>query len=286
MVKILAICRGGNCRSVALAYLCRYEFGHDAIAYGWEKGDSSTLSMLCTWADFIVVMQKEFVCFVPKEFGKKIRICDVGEDRWCNSFNPELLGIIKSLWPKVLDTGDPKMGHDSEDKKYLKIDLACGQNKQPGYWGVDIWEGPGVDQVVNLEQYPWPWVDNSVSDLFCSHYIEHVSDLIPFMEECYRILVPDGKLVVLAPYYTSMRCWQDPTHKQAISEASFLYYNAGWRQANRLTHYPIKSDFDFGYSYILAPEWAGRSPEAQQFAIRHYWNVVSDIHLTLTKRKM
>ena len=32
---------------------------------------------------------------------------------------------------------------------------------------------------------------------------------------------------IWAPYYTSMRCWQDPTHTRAISEATFLYANKG-----------------------------------------------------------
>ena len=81
-----------------------------------------------------------------------------------------------------------------------------------------------------------------------------------------------------------MRCWQDPTHKRAISEATFLYFNKEWRKANNLSHYNIESDFDFVYGYDIAPEWANRSEEARSFAIKHYTNVINDIHVTLTKR--
>lgn len=104
------------------------------------------------------------------------------------------------------------------------------------------------------------------------------------MNECHRILKPGGKMQVIAPYYTSIRCWQDPTHKRAISEATFLYFNKQWRETNGLGHYPITADFDFEYGYQLEPDWANRSHEAQAFAIRTYCNVVSDIMLTLTKR--
>lgn len=167
----------------------------------------------------------------------------------------------------------------------LKIDLACGQNKQEGFFGVDITPGENVDAVVDLEQFPWPIESDSVEEIFCSHYVEHTSDLIKFMDEVYRILKPGGKIKIIAPYYNSIRCWQDPTHKRAISEATFFYFNKEWREANKLDHYNIKCDFDFSYGYELTPEWANRSEEARNFAIAHYTNVINDVHVVLTKKE-
>ena len=166
----------------------------------------------------------------------------------------------------------------------VKLDLACGQNKTEGYFGVDIAPGEKVDAVVDLEKYPWPIRTNSAEEIVCNHYLEHVTDLMAFMNEVYRILKPGGKITIVSPYYTSMRCWQDPTHKHAISEATFLYYNKGWRDTNKLDHYPIDCDFDYTYGYVVAPEWANRSDEARSFAIKYYWNVVSDIQAVLTKK--
>jgi len=165
-----------------------------------------------------------------------------------------------------------------------KLDLACGQNRQEGFFGIDIAPGENVDAVVDLESYPWPIESDSVEEVFCSHYIEHTPDIIKFMEELYRILKKDGKAKFIAPYYTSMRCWQDPTHKRAISEASFLYYNKEWRKNNKLDHYPITCDFDYTYGYDMDAEFANKHDEARNFAIKHYWNVVNDIHVVLTKR--
>ncbi|MBE3086934.1 MAG: methyltransferase domain-containing protein [Bacteroidetes bacterium] len=176
-----------------------------------------------------------------------------------------------------------------EEQKLIsqsKLDLACGQNRQEGYFGIDVKPGEKVDAVVDLEQFPWPIESESADDIFCSHYVEHTPDLIKFMDEVYRILKPGGKIKVIAPYDTSMRCWQDPTHKRAISEATFLYYNAEWRKTNKLDHYDIKSDFDYTYGYDIAMDWANRSDEARAFAIRHYNNVINDIHVVLTKREI
>jgi predicted SAM-dependent methyltransferase len=166
----------------------------------------------------------------------------------------------------------------------LKLDLACGQAKQEGYFGLDIAKGEKVDAVVDLEQFPWPIESESAEDIFCSHYIEHTPDLIKFMNEVYRILKPGGKIKIIAPYYNSIRCWQDPTHKRAISEATFLYYNKEWRTNNKLDHYPIDCDFDYTYGYDMAVEWANRSEEARNFAIKHYVNIINDLHVVLTKR--
>lgn len=166
-----------------------------------------------------------------------------------------------------------------------KIDLACGQNKVEGYFGIDIAAGDTVDAVVDLEVYPWPIETSSADDIVCNHYIEHVTDLMQFMNEVYRILKPGGKVKFVAPYYTSMRCWQDPTHKHAISEASFLYYNKKWRDDNKLSHYPIDCDFDYTYGYDMNAQWANRSEEARNFAIAHYFNIISDIHVVCTSRK-
>lgn len=200
---------------------------------------------------------------------------------------------VINKYPNGIPVGDlDKQPLAQSSQESLRIDLACGQNKREGFWGVDI--GGTPDQIVNLEEYPWPWADNSVDELHCSHYIEHTSDLIKFMNECHRILKPVerdaagnvicGQMTVIAPYYTSMRCWQDPTHKHAISEMTFMYYNQDWLRANKLDHYGITANFDFSYGYNINAEWTSRNQETLQFAIRSYWNVVDDIVATLVKK--
>lgn len=166
----------------------------------------------------------------------------------------------------------------------FRLDVACGQNKTPGFFGIDIAKEKDVDVVWDLERFPWPFPDNSVDELVCNHYIEHTKDLIAFMQELHRILVPGGQALIRAPYYNSMRAWQDPTHTRAISEATFLYYNQDWLKANKLDHYGITADFDYNFGYDFTPDWAMRSEESKAFAVRHYTNVISDIQVVLTKK--
>jgi predicted SAM-dependent methyltransferase len=181
-------------------------------------------------------------------------------------------------------------------KKKIKLSLACGQNKPKGFIGVDIVKTKDVDIVGDLTVFPdknsgvksvWEqWEDNSVDEVECSHFIEHLTgdQFMQFMNQLYRIMKKGAVANIVAPYYTSMRAIQDPTHRQFISEASFLYYNKEWRKNNGLDHYPIKADFDFTYGYTFDNEWISRNDEIRQFALKHYWNVVMDIHIQLTRR--
>lgn len=174
---------------------------------------------------------------------------------------------------------------NNEEKKLVKVELACGDRKHEGYIGVDIVPLPGVDIVHDLEKYPWPFEDNSIDDVIIEHFVEHVKDLMAFMNELYRVMKPGARCFIIAPYYTSVRAWQDPTHVNAISEATFIYYNKKWRDDEKLTHYPINCDFDFSYGFIYASDWQQRSEEAKTFGARHYFNVVTDIHIMMFKRK-
>lgn len=165
------------------------------------------------------------------------------------------------------------------------LDLGCGMHKQDeNATGVDIVPGEGVDVVWDLESYPWPFEDEYADTVVMSHFWEHLNEPIPFMNELYRVMKTGGTAILVSPYYSSARAWQDPTHKHAVSEHSFLYYNAGWRKKENLSHMAITCDFDFSFGFFFAEEWKNRSDEAKQFALKHYINVVDDIQVILVKK--
>lgn len=178
-----------------------------------------------------------------------------------------------------------------KQKKLLKLNLACGQVKLPGFIGVDIVKTKVADIVHDLTKVPWPFADNSCDEMFCSHFFEHLTgqQRIAFMQEAWRILTPGSGIKIICPYYSSMRAVQDPTHVfPPISESTFLYFNKKWMTDNGLDHYPIDldhCDFDFSYGHDWTPEWASRSEEARANALKLYINVVNDIHVVLQARK-
>jgi hypothetical protein len=66
---------------------------HDAIAAAWRYNSKETLAMLSEWADCIVVMQPGGVKYLAEQFRQKIKVCDVGPDRWRSAVHPELTDI-------------------------------------------------------------------------------------------------------------------------------------------------------------------------------------------------
>lgn len=48
-------------------------------------------------------------------------------------------------------------------------------------------------------------------------------------------------------------------------------------------HYPIRCDFDFEVGLTLAAEWQHRSEQERLGAIRHLWNVASEMTVLLTR---
>lgn len=179
-------------------------------------------------------------------------------------------------------------------EKELKLDIACGNNKKEGFTGVDIMETQSVDIVHDLTKYPWPFEDNSVDEIHCSHYIEHVphviegedkrDGLIQFMDEIYRILKPGCKATLIAPYYKSERAFGDPTHVRYIGDLSFPYYNKEWRDVNKLSHYNINCDFDIKASYYIDNELTLKSEDVRKKAFREDWNAISDIIVEVIKK--
>lgn len=172
-------------------------------------------------------------------------------------------------------------------KKLWKLDLGCGMNRQSGFTGVDNVKTEQVDIVHDLLTFPWPFETESVEEVFSSHFFEHVPAKLrfKFMDELYRVMVTGAKATFITPYWSSMRAVQDPTHEwPPICEASYLYFNRGWREANKIGHYMGKCDFDFSYGYFATEETKAKNQEAQQFSVGHYINAVNDLQVTLTKR--
>lgn len=143
----------------------------------------------------------------------------------------------------------------------IKLDVGCGSNKQPGgFVGMDARPLDGVDIVHNLEKFPWPLPDESVSFATAAHILEHINPSAPdarlvglidlllkkkiikesevkeyigdydcgpiflrFMNELWRVMKIGGQVVVSTPHGESKGFFQDPTHNNPIVPATFAY---------------------------------------------------------------
>lgn len=91
--KFLTVCEGGNVRSVSMAFTLKYEFHQDAIAFSHSRNGDEALKLLADWADYIIVMEPKFADRFEAWKGK-VRVYDVGPDRWMNPLHKELYEIV------------------------------------------------------------------------------------------------------------------------------------------------------------------------------------------------
>lgn len=83
-----------------------------------------------------------------------------------------------------------------------------------------------IDVAHDLNKTPWPFEDNSYDEIAAIHLVEHLKDLISFMDECWRILAPGGALYLITPEAGSDYdlTHSDPTHVRCYRRHTFINY--------------------------------------------------------------
>lgn len=107
-----------------------------------------------------------------------------------------------------------------------KLNLGCGDDYREGYVNVDNGHcKKDVDH--DLENFPYPFEDNSFSEIVMQHCIEHISreNFPVLVKELHRISKPGATLHISAPYYLSRNAYTDFTHKNFMTEESFSYFD-------------------------------------------------------------
>jgi len=103
-IKILCLCPGGSCRSVAMVYELRDRFNHDALHASMKKASLETISMLYEWAD-IVIVSNLFDLGVSRESQKTYSL-ELGKDVWRDPMNRELRALIRK---KIMAHASPRI---------------------------------------------------------------------------------------------------------------------------------------------------------------------------------
>jgi hypothetical protein len=161
------------------------------------------------------------------------------------------------------------------------------RDDDPDMIGVDEIKTDSVDYVIELKMIPWPIENDVVDRIFAAFYFHRIDqhERIAFMNECYRILKPRGQLVMVNPYYSSMRAIMDPRAKwPPICEGSFAFYRKEHREQQNIDC-GITCDFDFGCGPTFDGDLDGRNDEYKLMVMKRQLNTVHDLHVTLTARK-
>jgi len=111
------------------------------------------------------------------------------------------------------------------NKNGLKIiHLGCGASKLTYAFGVDKLNFNDVNLIHDLNKIPWPIANNSYDLIFVHSALEHINDVVSFMEESWRILTNHGRIIITVPYFRIIDAFTDPTHKHFFTSESLNYF--------------------------------------------------------------
>ena len=179
----------------------------------------------------------------------------------------------------------PKSAEGGKVTDPIRIDLGCGKNKKEGWTGVDVRKFPGVDIVADLRKR-WPWKDGTVSEVYCSHFLEHLTgdERVHFVNELFRVLKKGGKCQIITPHWNSARAFGDVTHQwPPVCEFWYLYLSKAWREVNAPHNDGYRCDFSATWGYGVRPDLNFQSQERQQFALANYKEAAQDLVATVVK---
>ena len=130
------------------------------------------------------------------------------------------------------------------------LDIGCGPSKVENSWGVDIFQYPEVDQLLDLNSVPWDLPADHFETIFANHVIEHVESIPEFMNEVHRIAKNGATIHVATPHFSSIDSYSDPTHRWHLSSDWHSIMTNSYLQAqvSRFTH--IQTKISFGKSAL------------------------------------
>lgn len=181
----------------------------------------------------------------------------------------------------------------------MKLNLACGKDKEEGWIGVDHAPLCHPDRVGNiLTAEFWDTIpDDSVDEMRTWHFLEHIPHVLPdagtteglfwFMARAWRALKPGGTINIRYPHHHHDGSYSDPTHTRFIGPHTLWYMSRPWLNMNGLGHYVTGCDFDIAErsEQQIHPPWAKMKPEEISRAMALYWNVCFEVRMTLVAVK-
>ncbi len=108
------------------------------------------------------------------------------------------------------------------------IRLSIGATRE-GWYCLDNRSGNGADCVHDLEQYPYPLPDSCAVQVWAGHVVNRIDParfgMVRWMNELWRLLVPNGELTIVSYYATNSRYCADPAACNALNEMAWAYFD-------------------------------------------------------------
>lgn len=169
-----------------------------------------------------------------------------------------------------------------EVMKPNKLHIGCGQDYKDGYCNLDRSPDVRADIYFDLETCSainqLPFEEDTFDEIFAAHTLEHITNILPLMEELYRVAKPGCVFLIRVPYGSTASAFDDPTHVRQFFPTSLLYFGqpAYWR-----ADYGYRGDWRveecglFVRDFVKERVCQGGMP--LEFAVHHLFGIVDEL---------
>lgn len=185
----------------------------------------------------------------------------------------------------------------------VALELGCGHRRDlPHAIGIDMLDYPGVDVIGDVYDVLAALPPASVSEVFSSHFFEHLEDPERMVAALARVVRPGGSVTTLVPYFSHPPFYSDPTHRATFGLYSFSYLAQETRfqrevpnyfgehafevtDIELLFHAPKPNYVRYGVSKVVQ-QVVNRRPRAQEkYELKWCWIFpAKEIVYTMTRR--
>ena len=131
----------------------------------------------------------------------------------------------------------------------IHLNLGCGMDYKRGFTGIDI--NPPPYSIQHSVTEPFPLENKSVESIITEEMIEHLEedDIVPLLNECHRILKPEGLMRIGVPDYAS------PKNMHKVEQV----YDPDYPDHSTFTRYSLLSRLI-------------KESNFEEWDFKHYWN--------------
>ncbi len=119
----------------------------------------------------------------------------------------------KAFAGPFLEAGSKDYGNTQNLRDLFSAKTVCSNEAQADYVGVDMFDGPGVDVVVDLAD-DFASIDETLGGrrfgtIFCLSVLEHCENPFAMAKNLVRLLAPGGKVCVSVPFAFRLHAYPD-----------------------------------------------------------------------------
>lgn len=126
----------------------------------------------------------------------------------------------------------------------MRIDLGGGHAPTPGHLNIDIVDEADIKHDLNTGLPRYIKLKKGVEGIRCHHLVEHLTQIIPMMNDCYEVMNEGALFEISTPLAGTAQYWQDPTHVKGFVPESFLYFRKDSPFEKEQNEYGITARFE------------------------------------------